>query len=50
MDYNNLLWLPIDIPKFPYPDMELAQDVSWAFWNFSKMVEGDSPYDTTMSM
>jgi hypothetical protein len=48
MDYNNLLWLPIDIPKFPYPNMELAQDTSWAFWNFTKMVEGDSPYETTV--
>ena len=48
MRYNNLLWLPIDIPKFPYPNMELAQDTSWAFWTFGKMVDGNSPYEETI--
>lgn len=36
--------MPIDIPKFPYPNFEIDQKHSWAFWKFGSMTEtiGDS--------
>lgn len=41
---NNIKWMPIDVPKFPYPDFNINQDHSWAFWKFGSMTEkvGDS--------
>lgn len=32
-----LLWLPIDLPKFPVPNFELNPDTDWAYWKFKKI-------------
>jgi hypothetical protein len=42
---NNILWLPIDIPKFPLPDLDLSTETSWAHWDFAKLTTSQSsPY------
>jgi hypothetical protein len=46
---SKLLWLPIDIPKFPYPDMEITTETTWIFWSFGKITESrESPYDVSV--
>ena len=45
---NNILWLPIDIPKFPLPELELETQTSWAHWDFAKLTNNqDTPYSET---
>ena len=34
---NNILWLPIDIPKFPIPDLDMKPHTSWGHWDFAKL-------------
>ena len=36
---NNLLWLPIDIPKFPIDNFKLQSEFHWNFWNVTKLTE-----------
>ena len=45
---NNLLWLPIDIPKFPIDDFNLQSEFHWNFWNVTKLTEPrSSSYEKT---
>jgi hypothetical protein len=34
-----LLWLPIDLPKFPIQEFNLTPDTNWAYWKFKKLTE-----------
>ena len=38
-NYMTLLWLPIDIPKFPIKEFNLTPDTTWAYWQFKKLTE-----------
>ena len=33
----SLLWLPIDLPKFPTENLDLIPDTHWAYWKFKKL-------------
>jgi len=45
---KKLLWLPIDIPKFPINDLLITTSSKWQFWNFFKMTqEMDTPYSVS---
>ena len=45
---KKLLWLPIDLPKFPIKDFTVDIETTWNFWNFGKITESrPSPYDIT---
>ena len=42
---KKLIWCPIDIPKFPYPDFDLpSSSTRWAYWDFKKIAKKDSNY------
>jgi hypothetical protein len=46
--YSNLLWIPVDLPKFPVSNrlLHLYRDEGFAFWSFARLTEKkDSPYD-----
>ena len=46
---KKLIWLPIDIPKFPISDFNLKTDFSWKYWNFARLSESrDSSYSETI--
>jgi len=45
---SNILWIPIDIPKFPLPDLTLVTHTNWLHWNFAKLTKTkESPYEET---
>ena len=45
---NNLLWCPIDIPKFPIENFRVPSKFNWNFWNVTKLTEDrSSPYEQT---
>lgn len=45
---NNLLWCPIDIPKFPIENFRVPSEFNWNFWNVTKLTEErSSPYEQT---
>lgn len=39
---NNIIWMPIDLPKFPIKNFSVETDVHWKFWDFSKLTESDN--------
>ncbi len=40
MSEKKLIWCPIDIPKFPYPDFDLpGGSTRWAYWDFKKITK-----------
>ena len=40
MSEKKLIWCPIDIPKFPYPDFDLpTSSTRWQFWDFKKITK-----------
>jgi hypothetical protein len=42
---NNILWVPVDIPKFPLPSLDLPTHTSWSYWDFAKLTkQKSSPY------
>ena len=42
---KKLIWCPIDIPKFPYPDFDLpSSSTRWAYWDFKKITKKESKY------
>lgn len=42
---NNILWMPIDIPKFPIQNFYIAPEQNWKFWDYKKLtVETNNPY------
>lgn len=42
---NNILWLPIDLPKFPLPELDMETHTSWAHWDFAKLTTNqETPY------
>ena len=47
MQYNNLLWCPIDVPKFPYSNFDIpTSSTRWAYWDFKKITtRSENPYD-----
>ena len=45
---NNLLWCPIDIPKFPIENFRVQSEFKWNFWNVAKLTDDQSsPYEKT---
>lgn len=46
IDIHNMLWCPIDLPKFPISNIDLTANTHWTNWNFLKLSEKrNSPYD-----
>lgn len=46
---KKILWLPIDIPKFPLDNFSLKTDRHYMFWNFKRLtVENESSYTESM--
>lgn len=46
VDYSKILWMPIDLPKFPIKDFYLNPTGDWTAWNFEKLTEHtDHKYD-----
>lgn len=41
---DDILWILIDIPKFPIDNFILDTDTSWAYWNFIKLTESTRKY------
>jgi len=41
---KNVLWMPVDLPKFPIKDFSLQTKNSWLFWDFIKLTENFGPY------
>ena len=40
MSEKKLIWCPVDIPKFPYPDFDLpTSSTRWQFWDFKKITK-----------
>lgn len=45
---NNLLWCPIDLPKFPIENFRVPSEFNWNFWNVTKLTEDrSSSYEQT---
>lgn len=40
---KKILWMPIDLPKFPIANFSLDTKRNWMFWNFAKLTNIDSP-------
>jgi hypothetical protein len=46
---SDLLWLPIDIPKFPIENFRVKSKFRWNFWDVTKLTEDrSSPYERTV--
>lgn len=42
---QSILWMPIDLPKFPIQDFSVAAENFWQFWNYKKLTaETENPY------
>lgn len=45
---NKILYLPVDLPKFPVVNFYTDTDTEWNFWNFKKLTEKNiTPYSAT---
>jgi hypothetical protein len=45
---RKLLWCPIDIPKFPLPDLDLSPTADWEEWQFLRLTnKKNSAYDVS---
>ena len=50
MSEKKLIWCPIDIPKFPYPDFDLpSSSTRWAYWDFKKITKKESKSNYAIS-
>lgn len=46
--FKNILWCPIDIPKFPIKNFNPTTESDWADWQFLKLTKRkNSPYDVS---
>ena len=43
---NKILWMPIDIPKFPLPDLDINPKDDWGAWSFFRLTDNEdfNPY------
>jgi hypothetical protein len=49
LNTHNILWCPIDLPKFPIKDFTIDTASEWIDWKFSKLTEHrNSPYDVSI--
>ena len=39
VDFSKILWMPIDIPKFPIKNFYLDPTYDWTAWNYHKITE-----------
>ena len=47
---KKLIWCPIDIPKFPYPDFDLPSSFTrWAYWDFKKITKQEGRFNYAIS-
>ena len=50
MSEKKLIWCPIDIPKFPYPDFDLpVTPKRFAYWDFKKITKKESKSNYAIS-
>ena len=46
--HNNILWCPIDLPKFPEINANTTANSAWTVWKFLKITEPrNSPYEVS---
>ena len=44
--FKNILWCPVDVPKFPIEHFKPSTNKSWADWDYYKLTERTkTPYD-----
>jgi|LakMenEpi03Aug12_release.lakeMendotaPanAssembly.Ray.scaffolds.fasta_scaffold21455_15 hypothetical protein len=49
IDPTKILWIPVDIPKFPRPDLLLEPDVKWNYWHYLKFTNWEKVSDAKQS-
>jgi hypothetical protein len=45
--YDDILWMPVDFPKFPRPDFRWDSEFTWNDWHVVKLVEDVDDYGVT---